>query len=205
VSFDVKGKWLAATTCGSTVNIWDVDTGDLLRTFDAEGAVNSLALDLEGLLPPYDGTARRPKVLATGDFRGNIKLWDADKGNLLKTIKAHQGWVSEIAFTSRGMMSLQNSGGMNYGDGLKEWNLPSGESIQAIKAAATSFVLLQDGNWLAATGSDGKVEFWDLNTGKELRPLLAHTQNVNSVAVSPNGRWLVTGSDDKTVKVWKMK
>ena len=35
-----------------------------------------------------------------------------------------------------------------------------------------------------------------------LRSLEGHTRGVNAVAVSPDGRFIVSGSDDKTVKVW---
>lgn len=31
---------------------------------------------------------------------------------------------------------------------------------------------------------------------------LAHSSYINAVALSPDGRWFVTGSDDSTVLVW---
>ncbi|MCU0484836.1 MAG: WD40 repeat domain-containing protein [Anaerolineales bacterium] len=35
-----------------------------------------------------------------------------------------------------------------------------------------------------------------------LRTLEGHTGMVNSVAISPNGRWLASGSDDRTIRLW---
>ena len=43
---------------------------------------------------------------------------------------------------------------------------------------------------------------WDAETGKETLTLKGHTSSVYSVAFSPDGRRIVTGSWDNTVKVW---
>ncbi len=41
---------------------------------------------------------------------------------------------------------------------------------------------------------------WDLESGKLVRTLEGHTGYVSSVAVTPNGRQIVSGSNDKTVR-----
>ena len=41
--------------------------------------------------------------------------------------------------------------------------------------------------------------------GSPLRSLEGHTQSVRAVAVTPDGRLIVSGSDDNTIKVWDMK
>ncbi|MCH7990754.1 MAG: hypothetical protein IID46_16565 [Planctomycetes bacterium] len=37
------------------------------------------------------------------------------------------------------------------------------------------------------------------------RALKGHTDRIWSVAIRPDGRWLVTGSDDKTARLWDLK
>ena len=46
---------------------------------------------------------------------------------------------------------------------------------------------------------------WDLETGTRLHELTGHQGGVNSVAVSPDGRRIVSGSDDNTVAVWDLE
>jgi hypothetical protein len=67
-----------------------------------------------------------------------------------------------------------------------------------------------DGKLLASAGGEeflknedraGEVNLWDVTTGKELRRL-GTVSTVTSVAFSPDGTRLATGSVDKTVVVW---
>ena len=46
---------------------------------------------------------------------------------------------------------------------------------------------------------------WDLESGRELRTLKGHTDHVNGVALSGDGRLAVSASDDETLKVWEVE
>ena len=43
------------------------------------------------------------------------------------------------------------------------------------------------------------VRVWDASSGKELKRLKGHTDSVLSVAFSPDGKWIVSGSSDQSV------
>jgi WD40 repeat protein len=44
---------------------------------------------------------------------------------------------------------------------------------------------------------------WDVSTGRKLRTLNGHKGSVNSVAFSPDGQTLASGSRDGTIKIWQ--
>jgi WD40 repeat protein len=43
---------------------------------------------------------------------------------------------------------------------------------------------------------------WDTQTGQELRRFIGHTAGVENVAFSPDGKYILTGSDDGTARLW---
>jgi WD40 repeat protein len=43
---------------------------------------------------------------------------------------------------------------------------------------------------------------WDAETGQELFSLMGHTKGVNSVAVHPAGKCVLSGDWDAAIKVW---
>lgn len=53
--------------------------------------------------------------------------------------------------------------------------------------------------------SDGRVCLWNLETGQFLATLKGHSTLVDSVQITPDGRFAVSGSDDMTVKIWDLE
>jgi len=59
-----------------------------------------------------------------------------------------------------------------------------------------------DGNRIAFGSLDTTVQVWDAKTGKQLRELVGHTNEITSVAFSSDGERIVSGSIDHSVRVW---
>ncbi|HUR54455.1 MAG TPA: WD40 repeat domain-containing protein, partial [Gemmataceae bacterium] len=116
--------------------------------------------------------------------------------------------VKGVAFNSDGER-LVSAGG---GGAVKVWNSRTGEpllSFPAHEGAVVSVAFHPEGMYLASRGVDKKVKVWDLapTRGEEFGgpfDVGRHFGTAHTVAFSPNGRLLATGSDG-TVKVWDWK
>jgi len=58
---------------------------------------------------------------------------------------------------------------------------------------------------LVSAGRDGIIVHWDIASGEALRRIKAHDSIVWSLAVTPNGRFVVSGSSDDTARVWHLE
>src|SRR4029077_19671936 len=93
------------------------------------------------------------------------------------------------------------------GDGsLCIWAMPDGNRVARIKGAwgAVRCGALMPGNKSAVFGSnDGHVRVWEPSQAKA-RILGQHEGVVLCCAASANGQWLLTGGNDKLIKIWNM-
>ncbi|KAI3488012.1 hypothetical protein L1887_47981 [Cichorium endivia] len=57
---------------------------------------------------------------------------------------------------------------------------------------------------IAAGSPEHHVKVWDPRSGKKCAELVGHTDNVRTVLVSEDGRFLLSGSADSTVRLWSL-
>jgi WD40 repeat protein len=68
-----------------------------------------------------------------------------------------------------------------------------------------SLVVSPDGKWIAAAGRDAEeehVSVWELATGRKTSDV-QHAGYIVRLTFSPNGNWVVSGSEDGTVRIWE--
>ncbi len=58
---------------------------------------------------------------------------------------------------------------------------------------------------MASGSQENTVKLWSLESQKEVTTLQGHDNTVNSVAFSPDGKYLASGSEDNTVKLWSVE
>jgi WD40 repeat protein len=120
----------------------------------------------------------------------------------LRCFTGHQGAVIGVACSPDGTTIL--SGGADRV--LRLWELHTGkerlrfgDSPHEIGCVAIAPV---SGRGLSAQGAS--VRAWDLTTGKELLRMTGHTDAVRAISISADGRFVLTGGDDRTARLWDL-
>ena len=69
----------------------------------------------------------------------------------------------------------------------------------------TSVAFLPTGDAVLLGSSDGMIHLWDIRTFQEIYTFRGHEHTIWSVAISKDGRYMVSGSEDRTACIWDMK
>jgi WD40 repeat protein len=147
-------------------------------------------------------SADQTKVITAG-WDNTINVWNAQTGQLEKTLVGHKSLVNSIAISNDNTTLVSASDDTT----LKVWNLQTGESIQTLTGhndVVNSVVITADGKTAISASDDETIRIWNLATGKSELTLTGHEDWVNSVAVSADGQTIVSGSSDETVRVWDL-
>ena len=147
-------------------------------------------------------------VVSGGDDR-NLRLWDVPNGRLVRTLAGHTLRVSSIAISPDGPLAL--SGGDDAT--VRLWDLQTGRCRKKFESAGKLFgvALSPNNRWAVSTSSAKEtalgvsgtlIQLWDLETERCLIALPGHGRAVRSVALSADGRRILTGGDDHSVRLW---
>lgn len=147
------------------------------------------------------------KILATASYDRMILLWDMADGKLLRKLSGHNGAVYDLDFDSTGKILASASAD----ETIKIWRVESGERLDTFgQCEAEQYVVRFDSprNRVLASGADRRVRVWKLlsKDTPSVSPMLystfAHEGSVTQMALTNDGRFLATASEDKKIKLW---
>jgi WD40 repeat protein len=92
---------------------------------------------------------------------------------------------------------------------IATWNVHTGKLIHTFNPPnpVDKVVISPDGKTFATSTWDSKagtIKIWNLETGTLLRSLQAHLSVVDSLSFSPDGKTLISGSLDQSIKIWQV-
>ncbi|MFN8949672.1 MAG: WD40 repeat domain-containing protein [Aphanizomenon sp.] len=197
---------LASGSRGET-KLWDLAKGELIETlseypwviYDHINEINSLAFSTDG------------QTLVSVGADSTVKIWHTGALDLIDILHKHHGDVRCVAFTPDGKMLA--TGG--HDRKILFWNLRDRQvenTLSLDDTAAHSMVLSQDGKILI-TGSYRKIKVWEISSTQNQKnfpdtqpiyTLMGHSHIVNSLAMSADAKFLISGSQDQTIRVWNL-
>lgn len=182
----------------ATVKVWNLHSGDVLKP--GSEPVTSVAISGDD------------KLLAAGGKDGKVTLWNLDTGKVFESLKDMKGSVTGLAFT-RGIKShrlaVAYQTDKDAGE-IKVWEFNADDKGKLEKAKeifthqklAHCLALSGDGRRVAF-GSGSSVYLWELEPKKAPAEIpVGHTKTVRSLSFNKEGRFLASGSDDGTMRIW---
>lgn len=183
------GNLVLSGSDDGSICVWDFQRGRLYRLKGHLGGVTSVCFSMD-----------EEHCLSAGRD-GTIRMWEIENEKCLTVLKGHQGEVKSISLSSDGHFVL--SGGA---DGtIRLWDYESGACLRTLsghKNVVTSVCIIGVNTAISAS-LDGTLRLWDLSSGNSLYPIEGHKGGITSVNMSLDGRFALSGSQDKLVKLWK--
>jgi len=182
----------------------------------------AIQADRNQITIPEDGAvAFSPdgKMLAMGDEAGELMLWDATTGKLLRTLTGHRSAIMTMAFSPDG--NYLATGGSD--PHVKIWDVSTNWAIMNLdgyQGTVLDIAYSPGGNQLATAGEDGLIRVWDMTSmatevlvdGFLARPVLLHQSEptlilqapteVSGVAFSSDGQRLAAYIPGASITVW---
>lgn len=198
----------AAVSNPASLYYWDLESEEIIHKFDLEYDAYDIAITPDG-------------SMAISTSIDSIEFWDLSTGNLLSTYGGYIGMPRDLELTPYGdqLVTIDSNGKVTI------WKYPEGTvALQALVhehvsgswsdslLAMTRINLSQDGNYALSVADDNTIVIWDLREASEYRRLVGHESPIGGLAITPEGKYALTGSGsicfcgipgkDNSVRFW---
>ncbi|EIW76928.1 WD40 repeat-like protein [Coniophora puteana RWD-64-598 SS2] len=199
IAYSPDGMYIATGSGDSTIRIWDRNTGNQVGETVTEhtGKVNAISYSPD------------QRFLVSGSDDHTVRFWDLEHGykQVGEPIEADTSDVLSVQYSPDGKV-VASAGS---GNTVKLWSTLTHELIMELGelpgGVKYSVSWAPNGKRLAVSASSNDpISIFDLEKRKfTMHPIIGHKDTVNTVAFSPNGTLLASGSDDRSVRIWNAK
>jgi WD40 repeat protein len=209
VDFAPGGSLLAAAGEDATIRLWNGADGQLQRILKGH------ARNIWRVRFSPDG-----KHIASGSFDATVKVWNVSDGALARDLLGHEQAVVGLDYSPDGKLIASGSDDST----IRIWSAGDGRLVRVLDNGNHVYTVhfSPDGKWLASggrargavgtfwhqiTSGGGAVEnvrIWRTADGAAVA-VAKHLEDVMSVAISPQGRWLASASEDSVTRLWAVQ
>ncbi|HPA18596.1 MAG TPA: protein kinase [Verrucomicrobiae bacterium] len=173
VAFSPDGRFALSGSHDKPIQFWDVATGRCARVLDKQtDKANSFAFSPDG------------RLVLSASLDDALRLWEIASGQCLRVFKAHTDPGSPTPVSLESYLAQTES--------VDQMRLRISQKVVCRRADSLAFS--PDAQFAVSGHYDKVVRLWELATAKCLRTFEGHENPVYSVAFSPDGHYILSGS-----------
>ena len=147
--------------------------------------------------------------LATAGYDRGVRLWRVSDGGLVWSNSVHNGAVFDLAFDPTGAVLASASADQT----VKLWRVRDGMRLDTLnqpQGELNRVLFTPDGSQILAVGADRRIHQWRFVSREQpaLNPVVAsrfaHEAAIQSMGLTADGAFLITGAADRTLKAWRL-
>lgn len=198
LAYSPRGDALTTGGWKGTIRQWGTEMGEESFKFQISPEKRARVFGL--------GYSSDGKTLVTSSPDRHLRFWEPMTGKLRRTVLREGMEMKFLAFSpDRKMMATLGISPSKQAvvricdsrNGRKKAELGEGKSRYA------SAAFFPDKSQIAVGTKKGTVQIWDLKRRRKLHEYRAHHEQIQALAISPDGKWLITSArSDHLVRVW---
>ncbi|KKK12900.1 hypothetical protein P175DRAFT_0523917 [Aspergillus ochraceoroseus IBT 24754] len=195
VSINKTGEWLAfGSSKFGQLLVWEWQSESYI--LKQQGHLDSM----NALVYSPDG-----QRIVTAADDGKVKVWDVKSGFCIVTFTEHSSGVTACQFSKKGNVLFTAS----LDGSVRAWDLIRYRNFRTFTAPSrmsfSSLAVDPSGEVVCAGSPDSfDIHVWSVQTGQLLDQLSGHEGPVSALAFAADGNHLVSGSWDRTVRIWSI-
>lgn len=191
IVFSPDGEYFATASDDKTAKVWEVSSGKEIIRLPHDDQVTDVAFS------PPDG-----KYVATASNDKTARLWETSTAREVVRI-SHRNTVISITFSPDGKYLATASYTASYNEIAKLWDVNNSKEIAQFPIKSAALVFSPDSRYLITDAGNG-AKLWDVKSRREIDHFFHESPNnrLDGIALSPNGKYLATASDNNTIKLW---